>query len=423
MVKAHKTLRILMTASIGYTTPESVRANLAKVDPTGVKAIVVNPTVDSVDSTVDLATLTATSIKLEEGPMLSSAINRVKGECGVMSEAKLPLMVPRDLLGAPKEFWNPNLLMFLAAVMIALASTAGYFGLHWPGWISFLMNFVAFHMVGTVIHDASHGAAHSDRRINAALGHGSAFMLFFSFPVFTRVHQQHHAHVNDPKNDPDHIVSTFGPLWFINARFLYHEVFFFQRKLWRKNELWEWVAARAVAVVIILLGWQFGFLNYILNFWFSPLAIVGLLLGLFFDYLPHRPFKERDRWLNSRIYPSKLLNLLIGGQNYHLVHHLWPSIPWYKYEAAYYEMKPLLDAKNSPQQLGILDSPQDFWGFVYDTFIGIRFSHHGQSADNAATATPPSIAEVVAIKEAKLEPVNDSVVTPMMQKSLDRQSA
>jgi beta-carotene hydroxylase len=333
-----------------------------------------------------------------------------QGECGVMSEAKpLPLMVPRQLLGPPKGFWNPNLIMFVASAAIAIGSTVGYFGLHWAGWISFLLNLVALHMVGTVIHDASHGAAHHDRAINAALGHGSAFMLFFSFPVFTRVHQQHHAHVNDPENDPDHIVSTFGPLWFINARFMYHEIFFFQRKLWRKNELWEWVIARVVAVAILALGWQFGFIHYIFNYWFTPLAIVGLVLGLFFDYLPHRPFKERDRWLNSRVYPSRLLNLLIGGQNYHLVHHLWPSVPWYKYEAAYYEMKPLLDAKGSPQSLGILDSPQDFWGFVYDVFIGIHI--HRQ----------PPVEELEAVPD-RLE-AHDDVVVPMIQKALDRKAS
>jgi beta-carotene hydroxylase len=372
-----------MTVSIGYTTRKPVEDLLSSPD-------------------------------LGSGEVDSSSQGGdcVKGECGVMSEAKLPLMVPRELLGPPKGFWNPNLLMFCASVMIAVISTMGYFALHWAGWISFVLNFIALHMVGTVIHDACHGAAHSDRRINAILGHGSAFMLFFSFPVFTRVHQQHHAHVNDPKNDPDHIVSTFGPLWFINARFMYHEIFFFQRKLWRKNELWEWVIARSVAVAILGIAWKFGFIHYIFNYWFSPLAIVGLVLGLFFDYLPHRPFKERDRWLNARVYPSRLLNLLIGGQNYHLVHHLWPSIPWYQYEAAYYEMKPLLDSKGSPQSLGILESKEDFWGFMYDTFIGIHLHRHEAEA---VAETPEPV--------AKLEAVKEPVVMPMMVKGIDRKAS
>ncbi len=104
---------------------------------------------------------------------------------------------------------------------------------------------------------------------------------------------------------------------------------------------------------------------------------MGIALGLFFDYLPHRPFNERNRWKNARVYPSPLLNILILGQNYHLIHHLWPSIPWYKVQPAYYQVKPLLDHKECHQTLGLFE-PQNFLGFLYDLFIGIRL-HHGKS--------------------------------------------
>lgn len=287
-----------------------------------------------------------------------------------MSEAATkPLTIPRELLGAPGDF-NPTLLIFLMSIAIASITTLGYWCWGWVDWVCFCLNTVALHLVGTVIHDACHGVAHRNKTMNAVLGHGSAFLLCFSYPVFTRVHIQHHAHVNDPENDPDHVVSTFGPLWIINARFMYHEFFFFQRKLWRKNELLEWVLARLALGIVIYVACQYDFLGYVFNFWFVPLAVVGLVLGLFFDYLPHRPFRERDRWLNARVYPNRVLNWLIMGQNYHLVHHLWPAVPWYKYEAAYYAAKPILDEKGSPQSIGLLK--EDFLGFVYDIFLGIR---------------------------------------------------
>ncbi|QIZ69420.1 beta-carotene hydroxylase [Oxynema aestuarii] len=291
-----------------------------------------------------------------------------------MSEATPPLRVPKEFLGPPEDF-NPTLLMFFAAVGLVLLSTLGYWQLHWPGWCCFFINVVALHMAGTVIHDASHHVAHRDRLMNAILGHGSALMLGFAFPVFTRVHMQHHAHVNDPDNDPDHFVSTGGPLWLIAARFFYHEIFFFKRRLWRNYELLEWFLSRLVVVGAIAIACQYDFLGYILNFWFCPALVVGLALGLFFDYLPHRPFKERDRWKNARVYPSPVLNLLILGQNYHLIHHLWPSIPWYKYQSAYWATKPLLEAKGCHQSLGLLQG-KDFWSFLYDIFLGIRFHHH-----------------------------------------------
>ena len=287
-----------------------------------------------------------------------------------MSVATKPLTVPKELLGPPGDF-NPTLLIFWLSVALAVISTLGYWCWGWIDWCCFCMNVLALHMVGTVIHDACHGVAHQNRLVNALLGHGSAFLLCFSYPVFTRVHMQHHAHVNDPDNDPDHVVSTMGPLWIINARFMYHEFFFFKRKLWRKNELLEWCLARLSLGLVVYLAYRYDLLGYVFNFWFIPLAIVGLVLGLFFDYLPHRPFKERDRWKNARVYPSRLLNWLIMGQNYHLIHHLWPSVPWYYYERAYFSTKPLLDAKGSRQSIGLLR--EDFLGFVYDIFLGIRF--------------------------------------------------
>ena len=291
------------------------------------------------------------------------------------SEAQKPLTIPpKELLSPPGDF-NPTLLLFLVVVIMLVLSNFGYWCWEWPDWLCFSINTLALHCSGTVIHDACHQSAHRNRIVNAILGHCSALILVFAFPVFTRVHLQHHGNVNHPKDDPDHYVSTGGPLWLIAVRFLYHEVFFFQRRLWRNYELLEWFISRLIVITIVYISVQYHFLGYILNFWFIPAFVIGITLGFFFDYLPHRPFVERSRWKNARVYPGKVLNILILGQNYHLIHHLWPSIPWYNYQPAYYLMKPLLDEKGSPQTSGLLQK-KDFFEFVYDVFIGIHFHHH-----------------------------------------------
>ena len=292
----------------------------------------------------------------------------------LMSEAQKPLTVPREFLSPPGDF-NPTLLMFLAALSMLVLSNCGYWLWEWSHWCCFVTNVLALHIAGTVIHDACHQSAHRHRVVNAILGHCSAFMLAFAFPVFTRVHLQHHAHVNDPENDPDHYVSTGGPLWLIPVRFLYHEVFFFKRQLWRNYELWEWFLNRLLVGSIFYVSYHYHFLGYVLNFWFIPSFVVGLALGLFFDYLPHRPFKERDRWKNTRVYPNRILNVLIMGQNYHLIHHLWPSIPWYNWQPAYYATKPLLDSKGCCQSLGLLER-KEFVSFLYDIVLGIHDHSH-----------------------------------------------
>ncbi|MEM1368293.1 MAG: fatty acid desaturase [Cyanobacteria bacterium P01_H01_bin.15] len=293
--------------------------------------------------------------------------------------------VPQALL-KPEGGWNTNVWMFLFACLLFPLVHISFLFFGGPGWLTFIGTFVALHLLGTVIHDASHNSAHKNRIINATMGHVSALMMGFVFPVFTRVHLEHHRHVNDPENDPDHVVSTFGPLWLIAPRFFYHEVYFFQRRLWRKNELLEWFVSRLIFGSIVWASLQYDFFSYIMTYWFLPAGLVGFLLGLFFDYFPHRPFHQRDRWKNARVYASPILNLLIGGQNYHLVHHIWPTIPWYHYQPAYRIVKPLLEAKGSPLRLGILESPKDFGNFVYDCVLGIR--PHFPKPANASDESP-----------------------------------
>ena len=277
----------------------------------------------------------------------------------------------QDYLDPPGQL-NITLGLFIGGYLLATLSIWQWYQGNWPLPVLVALAFLSLHMEGTVIHDACHNAAHPNRWINQAMGHGAAILLGFSFPVFTRVHLEHHKYVNDPKNDPDHIVSTFGPVWLIAPRFFYHEYFFFERKLWRKYELMQWGIERGLFISIVLAGIKFNFMNVIYNLWFGPALMVGVTLGIFFDYLPHRPFLSRNRWKNARVYPSKVMNWLIMGQNYHLVHHLWPSIPWFEYKPAYEATKPLLDIKGSPQRMGIFESSKDSLNFLYDIILGIR---------------------------------------------------
>ena len=73
------------------------------------------------------------------------------------------------------------------------------------------------------------------------------------------------------------------------------------------------------------------------------------------------------------------MNCLIMGQNYHLIHHLWPSIPWFEYKPAYEATKHILDAKGSPQRLGIFETRSDGLNFLYDIFLGLRSHNLRQS--------------------------------------------
>ena len=70
-----------------------------------------------------------------------------------------------------------------------------------------------------------------------------------------------------------------------------------------------------------------------------PLLLSLSFLALAFDLIPHLPYDSTERFHDTRALPSRALNVLFLGQNYHLVHHLWNSVPWYKYQQVFNETK------------------------------------------------------------------------------------
>ena len=76
-----------------------------------------------------------------------------------------------------------------------------------------------------------------------------------------------------------------------------------------------------------------------------------LFLALTFDFVAalgvHYDSRAM-RFLDTRIYPSRFLNAVLLGQNYHLIHHLWTTIPWYRpYQRVFRAIRPELEARGS----------------------------------------------------------------------------
>ena len=67
-----------------------------------------------------------------------------------------------------------------------------------------------------------------------------------------------------------------------------------------------------------------------------PERIAMFVLAWWFDWLPHHGLEEtqsenRYRATRNRVGMEWLFTPLMLSQNYHLVHHLHPSVPFYRY--------------------------------------------------------------------------------------------
>ncbi|KRA28041.1 MULTISPECIES: fatty acid desaturase [unclassified Nocardioides] len=215
-----------------------------------------------------------------------------------------------------------------------------------PVPVTVLLSAAAIFVLFTVLHDAAHYSVSTHRWVNVAFGRVA--MLFvsplISFKSFAFIHIEHHRNTNDDDNDPDHFVSG-APMWQLPLRFPLMDIpylGFLVRNVRRRPraEVLETVflmtATVAVIVACALTGhlWTFAVLYLI------PERIGMFVLAWWFDWLPHHDLEDtqqenRYRATRNRVGSEWILTPLLLSQNYHLVHHLHPSIPFHRYVATW----------------------------------------------------------------------------------------
>lgn len=186
-------------------------------------------------------------------------------------------------------------------------------------------------------HEASHRNIARSRIVNDWIGRIAIFWMHGSFQQFKEVHLDHHAHANVPLDDPDFHAARKPNCWsfflwsFSLAQYLGY--------LLRKKKYFKKPLANLTYLAIASLyfwAYQEGVLVPLIVSWTLP-ALAGTALVVYiFDHLPHTPHKESSRYRLARIVEgSPFLFFIMQGHNYHLIHHLWPSIPWYQYRKAF----------------------------------------------------------------------------------------
>lgn len=235
---------------------------------------------------------------------------------------------------------NPTVSLFLASIAVLLLGSIGYFTGTIPRGLTILLNSAALYIGFTVLHDSVHGVAHRRRLVGRALGTVIGFLLTFTYPFFRAIHMRHHAHANNRRLDPDTVTASlpFAAIPFIGGFAVYgsYHYHFYRDRLWRtRAELLEVAGCQLFYVCILIISLLGGWLTFLLTLWVFPLIVTLLFLVFTFDYLPHYPHDSTDRLQNARAYGGVMIAVLHLNQNYHLIHHLWPRIPWFRYRQVY----------------------------------------------------------------------------------------
>ena len=273
------------------------------------------------------------------------------------SASPLPLPDPGE--GVPALSW-PIVGIFAAALAVFGAASFAAVAHDAPLAATIALNAAAIFVMFTVLHDAAHYSISSKRWVNGVFGR--AAMLFISpliaFPAWGFIHIEHHRHTNDDARDPDHFASH-GPWWQLPVRFAAMDapyLSFYVRNLSRRprSEVAETGALMGLTVAVVAMTLITGTFWLLAVVYLIPGRIAIALLGWWFDWLPHHGLEDTQsengyRATRNRVGLEWLLTPLMLSQNYHLVHHLHPSIPFYRYiktwrrnEEGYLERNPAI---------------------------------------------------------------------------------
>ena len=254
----------------------------------------------------------------------------------------------------------PTFGIFLGALTAFVVSTIGYVQGWLPAWVTIPVNAAVTFVMFTVLHDAIHAAVSTAKWVNGLFGRLA--MLFvvpvISFPALKFIHIEHHRHSNDDANDPD-AWASHSRWWQMPLRWPFPEVLyggFILRKLRSrpKAEVAETLALLTLSVAGLIVAIVTGNLWTLAVVFLIPQRIGLTVLVWWFDWLPHHGLEDtqrsdRYRATRARVGMEWLYTPLMLSQNYHLVHHLHPSVPFYRYlktwrrnEEAYLERNPAI---------------------------------------------------------------------------------
>ncbi|GJM01692.1 MAG: beta-carotene hydroxylase [Rhodomicrobium sp.] len=261
--------------------------------------------------------------------------------------------------------WPTVVMGFAVAASFITVITLGTLGII-PLWVGLILNSLVLYAAQTPLHEACHGNIAgrdgSKMWLNHLIGYLCGLVLMHEYKAFRHLHLAHHRDTNDEVLDPDHWVKVDNP-WLAFFRcatiVFYYNHFFFKTVIFQVQD----PAKRKLALHVIAAFWAIyavifwvavmGFWREVLMLWLLPHYIASALIIYFFAYLVHQPHQETDRYRDTNLFLfkgwlSKIVTWAYCYQNYHLIHHLYPRIPFYLYPEAFTDVRPLLEEEHSP---------------------------------------------------------------------------
>lgn len=264
-----------------------------------------------------------------------------------MSSVAVPRpRLPSDdpLYRTPALAW-PSVALFLLALLawslgFALAASGRL-----PAPLAILHQAFWAYALFTVLHEGAHRSLARGRPwLNDALANlaGAVLSPVGSVEAFRQVHFAHHRETNHPLRDPDcwsgQGATALLPLKWAALDLHYLAVILRDRQRLPRRRLLTMAGFTATLLLAYGASWPLGLGPEATLYWLLPSRLAIFWLSLVFNYLPHHPhevLQADNPYAATRVWDGggPLARWLLFYQNYHLIHHLFPSVPFYRYLA------------------------------------------------------------------------------------------
>ena len=227
---------------------------------------------------------------------------------------------------------------------------------HISYWASVPINTILIYSIFAPLHEAVHdnivGRYKRLRFLEVLIGHVSGFVLLAPYPGFRVLHLHHHQHTNDPLKDPDYWVKSNNYFMVILRCLVIQHIYLVHLfKIARSPVIMRAFIYEMICILgyiaIVATAFAVGWGTQVMLLWILPGYLAVVLCPLMFDWPVHHPHNSRERYTNSAIllFPRQVrlfTDIIFLGHSYHLMHHLFPRIPFYHYRKAYDVLAPEL---------------------------------------------------------------------------------
>ena len=222
--------------------------------------------------------------------------------------------------------------------------------------------------LSTILHESAHGVLAKNKLLNWVLGtFCSGYLIFQQMIPYKKSHcYEHHCHLGNPELDPDfkfyreeglynpHSPKDFLVKHIIQPLLLFkvpqYVFYLVKHRLFGKGgdacgatqsaARQESTIMLAYLLTIVSASVWFGFWDELILFWLVPYITVFQVLGYFIEVSEHYPlvgnntvdlYMSRNRF--SPWYEAFFTSM--HCENFHLIHHLMPSIPFWNQAKAH----------------------------------------------------------------------------------------